>query len=566
MECRLLMSLWTPLLCVAITRGKSSGGLRGRGYPLDSPNATWLPVEDEVDESLADTKDEIETAEKELKYIKQYCNGKNHGRCKRQVEKMSARLERLIAAEKQLREKDESAKKVEADVKTNAESVIELEDQVNGLHAVKKFAELSKQDFDSQEQRLAEASVEYTKKIEQAQRQINGLKLDLKRARRLHYDAEQESLDLIAKAKGIERGVETTDLYADTEFARAVRKQRVAEGLYTRADAIREHAEKMIILHHDENKSEVKEVMYGVPHRPFITEDQGIVNFGHMSDFGGELPHEDKKKPCKKLKVKKEKKEEDDSDEQEESSNAPADAEDNPNAPLSDIAPDIVDENPNAPADAVEKEKEKKDGTQPAAEVVVDPPQEEVNVNANSDGWKEVEMKDANTHADQWVALPHHKRSTKTITRTNHANSGQMNPVQHGKVTQPKTAAGDTDEQPVEFKKSPEAAQHMAYDDDEDNENEDELQAVEDDEAGGSDEADTLVVEPTTTAVTTTVATVSAPVHADTIDALASEDGAADVDEDSSETAQAEVDEDTVNMDEAERQFKEAEAAEKDLQ
>merc|ERR550537_1753149 len=130
--------------------------------------------------------------------------------------------------------------------------------------------------------------------MDQSQSQIDALREDLKRARRVHYDAEQKSLDLIAKAKGIERGVETTDLYADAEFARAVRKQHVAEGLYARADAIREHAEKMMILHHDENKSEVKEVMYGTAHR-FITEDDvGIVNFGHMSDFGGNLPHENK--------------------------------------------------------------------------------------------------------------------------------------------------------------------------------------------------------------------------------------------------------------------------------
>lgn len=529
LKCRLLISLSVLLLHVEARHAKSSG-LRGRGYPLDSPDATWLPVEDEVDESLADTKDEIETAEKELAYVKEYCNGKNHGRCKRQVERMSARLERLIAAEKSLRKKDESAKKVEDGVRNMSLTVVDQENQVDGLHAVKKFAELSKADFDNQYKRLTQASEEYQNKMDQAQSQINALKKDLTRARRLHYDAEQRSLDLIAKAKGIERGVETPDLFADAEFARAVRKQHVAEGLYARADSIREHAEKMMILHHDENKSEVKEVMYGTAHR-LVTEDQGIVNFGHMSDFGGELPHENEKgKPCKK--VKKVKEEEDDDDQEEENPNAPAD-EDNPNAPA---------------AEPVE----------PAAEVVVDSPKEESNnINVNANDWKEVEMKDANTHKEQWVALPHHKRSKKTVTPA--GKQRMVNRGQQKQSSEPKAPAVPA-QKPIEIKKQPEAKKPTIDNDYSD----DEPQPVEDDESGGADgdigEADMPAVEVPTTTVTTTTTTI-----ADSLDSLAAEDSSTDLDEDSPEVAEADVDDDTVNMNEAERQFKEAEEAERAL-
>lgn len=529
-NCRLLISFWVPLLCVAAR--KSSGLLRG--YPLDSPNATWLPVEDEVDESLADTKDEIETAKKQLAYVKEYCNGKNHGRCKKQVERMSARLDRLIAAEKKLREKDKSAEKVEDNVRNSSETVVELEDQVNGLHAVKKFAELSKKDFDNQEKRLGEASDEYTKKIEQAQSQIDFLKQDLKRARRVHYDAEQKSLDTIAKAKGIERGVETTDLFADTEFARAVRKQRIAERLYARADAIREHAEKMIILHHDENKSEVKEVMYGTAHR-MITQNQDIVNFGHMSDFGGELPHLGTR-PCKKSFKKQKSKEQKDEEAEEE------EEESNPNAPGGD--------------------------SQPAAEVKIEPSQETSGVvNTNGEEWEEVDMPKANDHAEQWVAFPHHQSSKQTVTDKGYAKTRMVNDGQYKKPTERKPAPVVV-EKTIEPRKELQAATST--------EDDDEPQII-DDDTGSDNEineiaaADGPVVQETSTTVVTTtkpaapVVDASVPAQADPMEALASDDSSADIDEDSPESAEAEVDEDSANMDEAEQQFKEAEEAENAL-
>lgn len=570
---RLFASFWVPLLCSATRHAKSSG-LRGRGYPLDSPatDATWLPVEEEVDESLADTKDEIGTAKKELAYVKDYCNGKNHGRCKKEVERMSARLDRLIAAEKQLRAKESNATKVEDGVRNVSESVVELESQVDSLHAVKKFAELSKADFDNQYERLSQASDEYQKKMDGAQSQIDALKEDLKRSRRSHYDAEQVSLNLIAKAKGIERGVETTDLFADAQFAKAVRKQRVAETLYARADAIREHAEKMMVLHHNENKSEVKEVMYGTAHR-LITEDQGIVNFGHMSDFGGELPHEDKKgKPCKKVKKVKEDEDEDVDDQADDNPNAPAE-EDNSNAPASEDSSEEV---------------------MPAAEVVVNSPSEDQSISTKADGWKEVEMKDANTHQDQWVALHHHHSSKKQVKHTGSAKKRMVNHGNQKKVSEPKAPAVASPKADERFEKVnqlwyqarleekqrlekirkakaeakteqqaevPEAPKPLVIDDDE-------PQPVEDDESGGDDEAIDAVLTPSaeeqsTTVVTTTVAAVSVGTQADSLNAIASEDSS--IDEDSPEFAEDEVADDTSNMDEAERQFKEAEEAEKAL-
>jgi uncharacterized protein YukE len=563
----LFISFWGLPLCVTARHAKSSG-LRGRGYPLDSPNATWLPVEDEVDESLADTKDGIEETKTKLAYVKEYCNGKNHGRCKDQVERMSARLSRLIAAEKQLRAKDASAPKVEDGVRTVSETVYELENQVDGLHAVKKFAELSKADFDNQYKRLSQASDEYQKKMDQAQSQIDSLEEDLKRSRRLHYDAEQRSLNLIAKAKGIERGVDTTDLYADAEFAKAVRKQHVAEMLYARADAIREHAEKMMILHHDENKSEVKEVMYGTAHR-LITEDQGIVNFGHMSDFGGELPHE-KGKPCRKVtKVKKDKKapwirKEDDDDDQSENPNAPAFEPVEPEETTTTTTPEPVETTTTFTTTTrfttTTMMTTTTDEPEPAAQVVVDSPNDN---GGNGDGWEEVEIKDANDHADQWVALHHHQSSKKTVTNANAAKHRMINHGHQKKVSEPK-ARVVAPEKPIEIKKAPEAQKPYADDDDE-------PQPVEDDESGGDDEAIDEVVmpsveEPAAPVVTTTVAAASAPSsQADPLDALASEDNNAEVDEDSAELAEAEDDDDASNMDEAERQFRDAEEAEKAL-
>jgi len=546
------MLFWVPLLCAATGHAKTKALLRGRGYPIDSPNATWLPVEDEVDMSLADTRDAIETAKADLATTKSFCNGDNHGHCKRQVERMSARLDRLIAAEKQLRDKDEAAKKVEDGVKEDAETVIDLENQVSGLHAVKKFAQLSKEDFDRQEKRLDTASEEYAKKIDDAQIKIDQLKLDLKRARRLHYGAEQKSLNEIAKAKSIEKGVETTDLYADTALARAIKKERVAEGLYARADAIRDHAEKMMVLHHDEKKSEVKEVMYGTAHRLITDEDVGIVNFGHMSDFGGNLPHDD---PCKKTKkVKKPIKEEDDEA-----------------IPPKDDEWENISEKPSAPAaetDAPATTTTTSTTTvAPTTTVATTTTQYNQNTDVGSndgEGMKVVEMKDANDNADNWVALHHHGRSKVTVSGGKATK--MLNPHKHSNdkpATQPVPAVPTMSEpKTVEPKKEPEVEVLNADDD--------LPQPLADDESSGAEEkiaattTDSAIHEESSAAD----ANANIPSEADSqlgqdaqVAQLASEDENADVD-DSAEAAQADVDMDSANMDLAEQQFAEAKEAE----
>lgn len=572
-----------PLYMLVVGGGARNVARRIRGAPAPAPApepekvappeeiAAWIPVEDEVDEAMTDTRQDVASVKEQLAHLKKHCDCKRYVKCNQRIEMMSARLARLLAAEKQLGDKEEAADKIEDGAQKSAESVLELEEQVSSLHAVKKFAELSKQDVDSQAKHLAEQSEEYSRKMEEAGHRITELRQELERAREERAAAEKRSLDFIAEAKGVERGVNTTDLYAESEFANAVKKQQIAEDLYNRADAIRAHAEKMMVLHHDENRTEVKRVMYGTANR-MLKSDQDIDSWGRMSDFGGRLPDSGAKLSGKSARKDKDREPESPAKAAEEEIEAASpDTSDNSDVMTEETAgfqkqrptwlgSDDSSDDANAPAESDEAEEDassqKDDADKSERKKQKEKTKEkEKPVTAGDTSVKVTDMSNARGPEDNtWVALPKNKAETEGPPRPKYYLAPKM--LNAGKLS-----ADRVMKTPASEVNGPISADHIKPP---------AQQAVA--------KVPTTTTATTTTVATTTVHTVSTstPAGVEHTAAVADEneadeiletedEGAQEEEDDADEAAEAEVNENSATMADAEKQFEEAERAERQL-
>lgn len=241
-----------------------------------------------VERSLAAVGSEIKVTQQRLDHMKRYCDQLSRA-CEVELRRTSARLARLMEAEAQLRQREAAEREVYERVKTSDEAVAKLQDEVAGLHVFKKFAQLSKEDVDKKAQKMADVSTEYGRRIVEAQKRAAQLKKTLEEDRRDQDETEARAVAFIAEAKGIERAVNSTDLYADAELTKAVRRQHTAESLYLRAQALRKRAQETVSSDHDENSTEVQQVLRE-PTRILLHDDHRLGSWGRAGDFGGRLP------------------------------------------------------------------------------------------------------------------------------------------------------------------------------------------------------------------------------------------------------------------------------------